>query len=78
MSVQVAQGCPISAEFILRDMLVQQFDVCEGKVATFSFTFPLPLAIHIYFGHLHCITHLKRRKKESEREQRQNLYGSSK
>lgn len=51
-------GCPLSAEFFLGAVLVQQFDVCEGKVATFAFTFPLPLAVHVYFGHLHHVAHL--------------------
>ena len=51
-------NCPLSAEFVLGIVLVQQFDVCEGKVATFAFTFPLPLAVHVNFGHLHHIAHL--------------------
>lgn len=59
-SVQLAPSRPLSAEFVFRVVLVQQFDVCEGKVATFAFTFTLPLAVHVYFGHLHHITHLGR------------------
>lgn len=51
-------------------MLVQQFDVCEGKVATLSFTFPLPLAIYIYFGHLHHVAHLWRKGRERVRAHR--------
>lgn len=51
-------GCPLSAELFLGAVLVQQFDVCERKVATFAFTLPLPLAVHVYFGHLHHVTHL--------------------
>lgn len=51
-------GCPLSAELVLCVVLVQQFDVREGKVATFAFTFTLPLAVHVYFGHLHHIAHL--------------------
>lgn len=51
-------GCPLSAEFVLGVVLVQQFDVCEGKVASFAFTFTLPLAVDVYFGHLHHVAHL--------------------
>lgn len=53
-------GCPFSAEFVIGVVLVHQFDVCEGKVATFAITFTLPLAVHIYFGHLHHVAHLER------------------
>lgn len=51
---------PLSAEFVLGAVLVQQFDVREGEVATFAFTFALPLAVHVYFGHLHHVAHLPR------------------
>lgn len=51
-------GGPLSAELVLGVVLVQQFDVCEGEVATFAFTFTLPLAVHVYFGHLHHVAHL--------------------
>lgn len=54
---------PLSAEFILRVVLVQQFDVREGEMTTFAFTFTLPLAVHIYFGHLHCVAHLRRERR---------------
>lgn len=57
-------GCPLSAELVLGVVLVQQFDVCEGKVATFAFTFALPLAVHVDFGHLHHIAHLGREGRE--------------
>lgn len=68
-------GCPLSAEFVLGVVLVQQFDVCEGKVATFAFTFTLPLAVHVYFGHHHGIAHLGRegREKRCERVQQQGV-----
>lgn len=59
-------GCPLSAEFILGVVLVQQFDMCEGKVATFAFTFTLPLAVHIYFGHLHHIAQLGRERRDEK------------
>ena len=65
-SVQFAPGCPLSAEFVLGVVLVQQFDVREGKVATFAFTFALPLAVHVYFGHRHHIAHLGREGRERE------------
>lgn len=64
-------GGPLSAELVLGVVLVQQFDVCEGEVATFAFTFTLPLAIHVYFGHLHPVAHLgkdRRKKKKGMRE----------
>ena len=53
-------GRPLSAELVLGVVLVQQFDVREGKVATFAFTFTLPLAVHVDFGHLHHVAHLGR------------------
>lgn len=59
-NVQFAPASPLSAEFILGVVLVQQFDVCEGKVATFAFTFTLPLAVHVYFSHFHHVAHLER------------------
>lgn len=52
-------GCPSSAELVLGVVLVQKFDVREGKVAALAFTFTLPLAVHVYFGHLHQVTHLQ-------------------
>lgn len=61
---RMRHGCPLSAEFILGVVLVQQFDVCEGKVATFAFTFTLPLAVHVYFGHLHHVAHLRREQRQ--------------
>lgn len=59
-SVQVAPGCLISAEFVLRVgvVLVDQFDVREGEVAPLAFAFALPLAVDVDFGHLHHIAHL--------------------
>lgn len=57
-------SCPLSAEFVLGVVLVQQFDVCEGEVATLAFTFTLPLAVHVYFGHLHNVVHLGREGRE--------------
>lgn len=66
---RLRRGRPLSAEFILGVVLVQQFDVCEGKVATFAFTFALPLAVHVYFGHLHHVAHLR---EGGEREKRQS------
>lgn len=51
-------GCSLSAELILGVVLVQQFDMREGKVAALAFTFTLPLAVHVYFGHLHQVPHL--------------------
>lgn len=56
-------SCPLSAQIVLGTVLVQQFDVCEGKVATFAFTLPLPLAVHVNFGHLHHVAHLRSGKK---------------
>lgn len=61
-------GCPLSAEFFLGVVLVQQFDVREGKVASLAFTFPLPLAVDVYFGHLHHIAHLEDKEKVERRE----------
>lgn len=52
-------GCPLSAELVLGVVLVQQFDVCEGKVAALAFTFALPLAVDVDFGHLHHVAHLE-------------------
>lgn len=57
-------GRPPSAQFILCVVLVQQFDVREGKVAALAFTFTFPLAVHVYFGHLHHIAHLGREGRE--------------
>lgn len=61
-------GSPLSAEFVLGVVLVQQFDVCEGEVATLAFTFALPLAVHVYFGHLHHVAHLRGDGREERRE----------
>lgn len=61
-------GSPLSAELVLGVVLVQQFDVREGKVATLAFTFALPLAVHVYFGHLHHVAHLGREGREERRE----------
>lgn len=61
-------GSPLSAEFVLGVVLVQQFDVCEGEVASLPFTFALPLAVHVYFGHLHHVAHLRRDGREERRE----------
>lgn len=48
-------------------MLVQQFDMREGKVAALAFAFPLPLAVHVDFGHLHHVPHLHRKRGETMR-----------
>lgn len=56
--VSSGRGRPLSAQLVLSVVLVQQFDVREGKVATFAFTFALPLAVHVDFGHLHQVAHL--------------------
>ena len=52
----------LSAQFLLCALLIQQFDVCEGKMASFSFTLAFPLAVHIDFGHFHHVAHLRGRK----------------
>lgn len=61
-------SCPLSAEFVLGVVLVQQFDVREGEVAALAVTFALPLAVHVYFGHLHHVAHLGRERREKGRE----------
>lgn len=68
-------GSPLSAEFVLGVVLVQQFDVCEGEVAVLAFTFALPLAVHVYFGHHHHVAHLRRDGRE-ERHERVQKHGS--
>lgn len=68
-------GFPLSAEFVLGVVLVQQFDMCKGEVATLAFTFALPLAVHVYFGHLHHVAHLRRDGRE-ERHERVQQHGS--
>lgn len=65
-SVQVVPRRPISAQLVVGVVLVQQFDVREGKVATLAFALPFPLAIHVYFGHLHHVAHLQKRKRGDE------------
>lgn len=56
-------GGPLSAELVLRVMVVQQFDVCEREVAPLSFAFPLPLTIDVDFGHLHHVAYLTEEKR---------------
>ena len=52
------QAVCVSA-LLLRVLLVQQSDVCEGEVTSLAFTLPLPLAVHVDLGHLHHVSHLR-------------------
>lgn len=67
-------GCPLSAEFVLGVVLVQQFDMCEGKVTTLAFTFALPLAVHVYFGHLHHVAHLGNKRESFCNQRNDKMY----
>lgn len=40
-------------------VLLQQPDVCEGKVASLALALPLPLAVHVDLGHFYRVAHLQ-------------------
>ena len=47
-----------ASAFVLRLLLVEQADVCEGEMAFLALALSLPLAVHVDFRHRHHVAHL--------------------